>query len=323
VQQRFRGIIFLLLFLLFSENISAARTVPHTALNASTLALKDSIPNKSRLWIVGGSHAAIWAGCFTALNKAWYADYPRGAFHLYNDNAEWLQMDKIGHVWTAYLITRLSTNMWRWTGLPEKKAVLLGGIGAIAFQSIIEIQDGYSTEWGFSPGDMAANFVGAAAYVSQEMLWKEQRLLIKFSSFPHQYPNELLARRNNLFGQSFGERVLKDYNGQTYWISGNIASFFPDTRLPRWLNVSVGYGGRGMLGGTENAWKDAAGIEQSRPDIQRTRHFYLAPDIDLSRIKTSKKWLASVLSVVNVIKIPAPAIEIGSGGKFRIRPLQF
>lgn len=307
-----------------------------TAFSFSTRAQQasvDSVPkairasqagfDKKKLWIVSGSHAAIWGGCFLALNQAWYADYPRAKFHLFNDNNEWLQMDKAGHIWTAYLITRLSSNMWRWTGIPEKRAVLFAGIGAIAFQSIIEIQDGFSQEWGFSLGDMAANAAGAATYVAQQIVWKEQRLLVKFSSYPHDYPQDLLTRRNQLLGKSFGERVLKDYNGQTYWVSANIAAFFPETRLPGWLNIAIGYGGRGMLGGTKNVWKNSAGVVVDRRDIVRTRHFYLSPDIDLSRIKTSKKWLGSVLAVVNIIKIPAPALELNSKGKLRLSALQF
>lgn len=275
------------------------------------------------MWIIGGTHAAIWTGAFVTLNKAWYADYARVPFHLFNDNKEWLQMDKAGHVWTAYLVSRLSSNMWKWTGMPERKALILGGAAAIAFQSIIEIQDGYSDEWGFSLGDMAANAVGAATYVAQEINWKEQRLLIKFSSFPYSYPADLNNRRNQLFGSSYAERILKDYNGQTYWISANIKSFFPSTRLPAWLNLSAGYAGKGMLGGTVNRWTDKTGIPQDRTDVARTRHFYLSPDIDLGRIKTSKKWLASVLSVVNIIKIPAPSIELSSGGKIIFSPIRF
>ncbi|MEO6917231.1 MAG: DUF2279 domain-containing protein [Chitinophagaceae bacterium] len=313
-----------LLFISISLTLTASTLPTDSIPRFSGLAINSTEQtNTARLWTVAGTHAAIWGACFVVLNKAWYADYKRVPFHFFNDNNEWLQMDKGGHIWTAYLVSRLSTNMWKWTGLPEKKAVILGGAAAIAFQSIIEVQDGFSQEWGFSIGDMTANVIGAAAYVSQQLTWKEQRILIKFSSFPYSYPADLKVRRDQLSGTSYAERILKDYNGQTYWLSANIKSFFPETRLPAWLNISVGYAGRGMLGGTENRWTDKSGLPHDRTDIARTRHFYLSPDIDLSRIKTSHKWLSSVLSVVNIIKIPAPALEIGSGGKFRLSAIQF
>src|SRR6185369_8572935 len=106
---------------------------------------------------------------------------------------------------------------------------------------IIEIQDGFSSQWGFSWGDMLANVSGAAAYISQELAWKDQRIQIKLSYWPYDYNSpELKTRRDQLFGKSLPERILKDYNSQTYWVSGNLHSFMPGTALPKWLNLSLG-----------------------------------------------------------------------------------
>ena len=92
-------------------------------------------------------------------------------------------MDKLGHVWTAYNVGRASAELWSWTGLPRKKSVIYGGLSAIAYQSIIEIQ-GIVAEWGFSWGDMMTNVAGAATYAAQELAWKEQRIQIKMSYRP-------------------------------------------------------------------------------------------------------------------------------------------
>lgn len=135
------------------------------------LAHRETHLNKNRIWLVAGAHAALWGGSYLALNKAWYADYPRQSFHFFNDNSEWNQMDKSGHVWTAYQMSRLSSELWRWAGLSDHKSAWLGGLSGVAYQSIIEIQDGFSSEWGFSWGDMAANVTGAALYTAQELLW--------------------------------------------------------------------------------------------------------------------------------------------------------
>ncbi len=88
-------------------------------------------------------------------------------------------MDKFGHVWTAYQLSRVSGALWKWTGLNHTTSTILGGISGVAYQSIIEIQDGFSSEWGFSWGDMTANVIGASAYVAQELGWKDQRIQIK------------------------------------------------------------------------------------------------------------------------------------------------
>ncbi len=286
------------------------------AQDSSGLAInKHTVSHPTRPWLVAGLHAAFWTSSYIALDKTWYSNYPRSSFHFFNDNSEWEQMDKFGHVWTAYNLARASAELWSWSGLQRKRSVLYGGLSAIAYQSIIEIQDGFSAEWGFSWGDMTANVVGAAAYVSQELGWKDQRIQIKMSYWPYSYSPDLMARRNQLFGSGPIERTLKDYNSQTYWLSGNLRSFFPKSSLPAWLNIAVGYSADGMLGGTENQWMDKQGNYFDRSDIPRVRRFFLSPDIDLTKIKTRSKLLKTIFFTLNILKIPSPAIEINGKGK--------
>ena len=91
-------------------------------------------------------------------------------------------MDKLGHVFTTFLVSNVSNKMWKWAGLSHKKSVIYGAIGGIAYQSIIEIQDGFSEEWGFSLADMGANLIGAAFFVAQELTWEEKRIRLKLVS---------------------------------------------------------------------------------------------------------------------------------------------
>jgi uncharacterized protein YfiM (DUF2279 family) len=269
--------------------------------------------NKQKLLLVTGAHAAVWAGSYVALNKAWYAGYPKQTFHTFNDFGEWNQLDKAGHVWTAYTLAGYSTELWKWTGISSKTNTIIGGASAIAYQSIIEIQDGYSTQWGFSWGDMAANLTGAGAYVAQQLAWKQQRLQIKFSYHPYNYHAAFTQRRNDLFGKGPLERILKDYNSQTYWLSGNLHSFFKNRALPKWLNIAVGYSSNVMLGGEKNTWIDKNGNLQNYTGVPRTRRFYIAPDVDLTKIKTNSKFLRGIFFTLNAVKFPAPALALCKG----------
>ena len=55
----------------------------------------------------------------------------------------------------------------------------------------------------------------------------------------------------------------------------------------------------------------------------RKEAFYLAPDIDLTKIKTNSKFVRSALFVLNAFKFPAPALMIDSKGKFKVYPVYF
>ena len=271
--------------------------------------------NKKRVKSVAVANIAAYTGSMLALNELWYKNNPRSGFHFFNDNGQWSQIDKVGHVYSAYIASNASMEMWRWAGLDRNKRIWLGGLGGIAYQSVIEILDGFSSEYGFSTSDFAANILGSAIFVSQEFAWDEQKIKIKFSFHQKSYgENELNARADKLFGKSELERLLKDYNGQTYWVSANINSLVPKSHLPAWLNIAVGYGAEGMFGGVQNIGRDDNGeIYFDRRDIKRYRQWYLSPDVDFTRIKTNKKGIKILLFVLNSFKMPAPGLELSNG----------
>ena len=272
-------------------------------------------PNKKRVIILSATNAVVTTSSMAVLYNAWYKGYPAAAFHFFNDNNEWLQMDKAGHVWSAYNISRLTSESFKWAEYNNKKSYWLGAASGLAYMSIIEVFDGFSKEWGFSLGDYAANITGSAGYLFQQLHWKEQRIQIKFSSYINNYANYGLNNRaDSIFGKNFFSRTLKDYNAQTYWLSINIKSFFKQTKLPSWFNVALGYGANGMFAASSNTVKDDNGnIIFNRNDIARYRQFYLAPDIDFTKIKTHSKFLKTVFFALNAFKLPTPALALSQG----------
>lgn len=281
---------------------------------------KDSHQYKNKRSVLVGVHVGLWGGTLYALNKTWYDNHQRSGFHLYNDWHEWQQMDKFGHCWSSYQIADHTSKLWQWAGAGQTKAAIIGSVSSLAYLSIIEVLDGHSKKWGFSIPDMLSNSTGALMHLSQALIWKDQRISMKMSYMPNEY-GALKYRADDLFGKHPVEKLLKDYNGQTYWASINIRSFIPETRFPRWLNVAVGYGARTMLGGYNNTWSDVNGGWITRNDIPRYRRIYLSADIDLTRIKTNNKTLKTIFSLFNVLKFPAPAIEFNTLGKTRFHPV--
>jgi uncharacterized protein YfiM (DUF2279 family) len=252
------------------------------------------------------AQSTLMGGTLLALSQVWYKEHQKSDFHLYNDNIEWLQMDKAGHVFSAYQLSRASSELFQWSGVSKNQSVLYGSLSGFAFLSTVEVFDGFSSEWGFSYGDMIANFMGSAFYAGQELLWDEQRILLKFSYHTTPYA----SRRPELLGSNLQEQILKDYNGQTYWLSFNLHSFLKDSKIPKWLNLALGYGAEGMITGQDDMVNMIF-----LPEKQRFRQYYLSLDVDLTKIKTNSHFLKSVFSVVNTIKIPAPTFEITSNGK--------
>ncbi len=270
----------------------------------NTAEAKDSTHFKNRKQLLIGSNLIGYSSLMVGLNELWYKDYPTSKFHFFNDNQQWLQMDKIGHAFSCYYEGLAGIRMMKWAGFNHKQSTIIGGSYGLFVQTGIEVLDGFSEAWGASSGDMIANISGTALVVIQGLYWDEQKLLLKYSYSPTKYPDF----RPELLGSSLSEQILKDYNGQTYWLSCNIHSIFPEKKFPNWLNIAFGYGAQGMVGGNDNIFERENAI-YDYSFLSRNRQFYISPDIDLSKLKIDNKLLKSFIIVINCIKFPMPALE--------------
>ena len=279
---------------------------------------------KHRTRTVAIANVVGYSAIMVGLNAAWYANYPRSSFHTFNDDKEWLQVDKVGHMYSAYIESRASMELWRWTGIERKKRIWLGGLSGAVYQTVIETLDGFSAEWGWSWGDFSANVLGSGVLIAQELAWDDQRIKLKFSFHKNSYSDaQLNQRADNLFGSTLSERFIKDYNAQTYWASANLKPFFPKSNIPDWLGIAVGYGANGTFGGFDNTWEDKnTNTTIDRSDVKRYRQWYLSPDIDFSKIKTRKKGVKFLFNVLSAFKFPAPSLEF-SNGKFKLHAIHF
>lgn len=259
------------------------------------------------------TEAVLGGGALIGLNQLWYADYPRSGFHFTNDNSQWMQMDKAGHVFSSYYLGKMGMDALAWAGESKKNQLLYGATLGFAFLTAVEVLDGFSEEWGFSMGDFAANALGTGMLVGQELLWDEQRIQLKFSyhatGYAEMFPEKL--------GTNTLEQLLKDYNGQTYWLSFNLRSFFKDSGIPPWLNVSLGYGANGL---PENSFEP--GTSPPQP-IASYRQFFTSVDLDLTKIPTNSDFLRTLFNVFNFVKIPAPSLEYRTNGSFRFHWLYY
>lgn len=259
--------------------------------------------NVNRTAIVSGAFAGGSALSYAALQELWYNQYERTRLHSFNDNVEWLQMDKAGHAMTSYQLGIAGNEVLRWCGWKEKPAACIGGSVGTLYLTGLEILDGRSKAWGFSWGDEMANVAGSFFFISQQLLWSEQRMKLKFSFTPSVYS----SCRPDVLGENFSQQILKDYNGQTYWLSANISSFTGvKNNFPKWINIAFGYGADGMISATASV---ESSYQCGTPPFIRSRQFLISLDADLVRIQTRSKFLRTFFKAISLVKLPFPVVE--------------
>jgi len=255
--------------------------------------------HKQRKKILLISEFSSYVIALAGLNQLWYAGYPRSKFHFINDNQEWLQMDKMGHLTASYYTGVVGIKSYEWAGFTKQKAIWYGGMTGSIFLTIIEILDGTSKQWGASSGDLIANSTGSFLAILQAIKWNEQKIQLKYSYTPTKWA-EINPKQ---LGANHLERALKDYNGQTYWASLNVKSLLniESNNFPNWIAISIGYGADGMIN------------PYSKNSDNTNRQYLLSFDIDLNRIETRSKMLNTILHTFGFLKFPAPTIELTKG----------
>lgn len=299
--------------------IPKSKCLAYFFLHAITLLISAKSPAQKtepnfqrRKQIVATGIGTTLVGSYVLLNELWYKNYARTSFHFFNDNDEWLQMDKVGHAFSTYTIGKHAYDVFLWSGYSENQSTWLGGSLGLAYLTGVELLDAKSSAWGFSSGDMIANTCGSILFISQQKFWKEQRITFKFSYFP----SDFSAYNPEALGHNFQQRVFKDYNAHTYWSSINVYSFLAsDAAFPRWLNVAIGYGATEMT--------TAKNVVNDVNNFQRKREFYFSFDADLERVRWKKKWMKQMMKILSFIKIPGPTLEIRSDGNVKMHSLFF
>ena len=123
------------------------------------------------------------------------------------------------------------------------------------------------------------------------------------------------TRLKSLFGTTYPERFLKDYNGQVYWACIDVKKFAPSSSFPKWLNIGIGYSAGNLYGGYENKWEVDDQVYEVESLFPRYSRFLLAPDINLSSIRTKSYFWNGVLDIFDIFHVPMPALEINTLGE--------
>lgn len=196
-----------------------------------------------------------YSGRFRVNHEGWFErDSPNGG------------ADKLGHAYSAYISTRLMTYGFEWAGHDHDASVKLASLTSGAIMLGVEIFDGYTVEYGFSPEDLVMNLSGVAAGALLEAYPEWDKIFdIRFK-----YWRSDDARR---LGES---DPVSDYSGQTYLLVTK-ASGIPslaDNWLLRYLEFDLGYGSRGYQ-------PNPGQYVDTQP---KERHVYYGISLNLSQV---------------------------------------
>lgn len=211
------------------------------------------------------THALMWGGvAAVGLYGAttWWRAGVDGRFRTadegwFGQNTYAGGADKLGHLYSAYMGTRLFTLGYQWAGNDHRRSVKLAVATTLGTLMAVELMDGFSREYRFSLQDSLMNALGAG----MGLLMERNPGLDKLLAF------RLLYRPSD--GASFDP--VDNYSGQTYLLVLK-ADGVPRLRrhlLMRYLEVAVGYGSRGY--------------ESTDPALH-SRHLYFGLALNLSRV---------------------------------------
>ncbi len=259
----------------------------------------DSTVNRKRLSAFSLSAGVVYTAGMVGLNQVWYKDADRQSFRFFNDLHEWKQADKVGHFFSSFYLSYGTSQALRWCNVNDRRSDLIGAATGFLVLLPVEIFDGYSNAYGASAGDLLANAAGSAFFLGQKIHWKEIRIIPKYSFHQTRYA----GLRPELLGNDLPSEIIKDYNGQTQWLSVDMDKF---AGFPKWLNLAAGYGAEEMIYARDSQ-NHAAGFDPYR-------QYYLSIDFDLTAIRTRSRFLKTLIFLASTIKLPAPSVEFSRNG---------
>jgi hypothetical protein len=244
-----------------------------------------------RLSLLLGGMFTGWLGMHIYYSQTWWKN--RAHYFKFDEDPYYARnVDKLSHVYTANLISTSSSILFGWTGLNQTLSIALGATTAIAYETYIEINDGFSPDWGFDWGDMAGNFIGALYPVAQHFVKPLQTVNIKWSFKPAWLEKKL---RNY-------PDLLDDYTSMKFWITFNpydLLSKKIQKYYPSFLGLGLGVTlqNASHVTGTSNAFRD----------------FYLAFDIDITKLPGNTDFLIALKKILNFYHIPTPGVKFTHG----------
>lgn len=240
------------------------------------------------------------AAAITWYQQAWYPDSTKGPFNFQTDWGYSKGYDKAGHMFGGWMASYCSYEAFIACGLSKDDAAIWGAAGGLFFQSFMEVQDGFHTNYGFDWTDEVSNLIGAGYFYAQQKVPFLQNFDPKWSVGPS-------GRDSAREAAQIRQRIIvDDYDRQDAWLSARVHNLLPEglrDYWPKWLQLAIGAGARD--------------VELIGYYPYRTLH--LALDYNLVELLPDLgpfgNWLVQGL---NHFKFPAPALQLWPKVQFQL-----
>lgn len=231
------------------------------ALDADPASTEAQKQFRTRLMIGGAATALLWYG-----SSHWWKDSMSSNFRTVDEG--WFGQDtytggadKLGHLYSTYVGTRLLARAFEWAGHDTQTAAWLAAATAWGSMLAVEVGDGFSARYRFSKEDLIMNTLGSGL----ALLLEQKPELDAVLDFRLMYWPSSDARRVNQIDP------VDDHSGQTYLLAIK-ASGMPALRQIeplRYFELALGYGTRGY-----------------EPNLgeERSRHFYYGISLNVAEL---------------------------------------
>lgn len=270
--------------------ILAGMAIPVTARAAADCSRAEKVVRRTA---VAGTFVGANIALQQYFKRAWWSGEKRDFWVNYDWDVPFRELDKLGHMYGGFHITRYGTELLVLACVSRSKAVWYSAAYAAAYQLQIELWDAKQKLYGFSPPDLLFNTLGAGLGVATSR--REDGSFLRPTMSYHRSKARRLGK-----GQNADLRFSTDYTGQTYWMSVNPRSVWKGDASRYWpklLRVSAGYG--------ITNWRDP----YTAADRFAHRKFLLSVDLDPEQLPGSHPVWKKIKREASYYRFPAPAIQ--------------
>ncbi len=194
--------------------------------------------------------------------------------------------DKVGHIYSSYVLSHAFSSIYRAWDYPPEKAAAMGALSSFGITTMMEVGDSFSSEFGFSYEDLVMNSAGVLLGYAFDRHPELQRKV----SFRLEYAPRL--------DRDFEPDVFTDYEHHKYLLALKGEGFDAINKsFLRYLELQVGYYARGY-----NDYKDGG------PDNRR-RSVYAGIGLNVGEL-VRPLWDSRIF---DYIQLPYTYLQVKKG----------